>query len=306
MFLCLAYTYSYAQNDSKSPVYKDYQDNSQFKNFRKRRIIVGAWQINKLKTEGAIVVKLKTNNLAIEQLIKQEKKELAIEKQLEQFAVNKNTMLAYMENFNFCKVYFIYSGNSDSLLAGKRTGIFLDTNLRVDPSITMTEKFYLIAEKDFAYTSSIGFVPEASAKQLKETGNPIKMMAIVLKNKYGHQLKKPIPYATTEKSFINTKYTLPIKYIADSTGYTDSITYQINRTLLMTIKESPPAKPVYSIETRAGKSYISSSVKLSHGNLYEKLSSAVSRLNSELYQTLRKYPQPNLKRVKPEFIDFLY
>src|SRR4051812_12032576 len=83
---------SFAQMGVETPVYKDYKNPDQFESFRKKRIIVAAWQINTLKEEGALVVKLKTNNILIKELMKSGNKELALEKQLEQFATNRNIM----------------------------------------------------------------------------------------------------------------------------------------------------------------------------------------------------------------------
>jgi hypothetical protein len=63
-------------------------------------------------------------------------------------------------------------------------------------------KFYLIAETDYVYNSSIGFVPEDSATTIREKGNPSSdEFPIVVKNKYGHQLKSPFPYSVSKVVF---------------------------------------------------------------------------------------------------------
>ena len=293
--------YVSAQDGVEPPVYKDYKDPDQFEKFRKRRITVAAWQINMLKDEGAIVVKLKTNNILIDQLIKQGNHQLAIEKQLEQFAINRNTMFAYLENFTFCKIYFMYSTSSDSLLNGARQGIFLDTNLTVDPTIVMKEKFYIIAERDIAYSSSIGFVIEDSARYVKESGNPIRLMAIVLKNKYGHQLKAPFPYAIKEANFTAANYIFPIQYTPSPSGAT-SIAYTINRTFLQDLKTKPEQKVIKRNES--GR--ITTSVKLKKELTYEKLSNAVTQLNEDLKHLYQAYPKPDVTRIKSEVKLFLY
>ena len=172
---------------------KDYKDSDQYERFFRRRKLVGAWQINQLK-KGALVVRLKTNKTLINTLLKNGNTLLAEKKRLETLAMNLNISKAYRNSYDFSKVYFIYSNSSDSLLNGARSNIFLDSNLSVDPSIIMNEKFYLIAERDYVYNSSIGFVPEDSARAQIEGGNPTTQAGIVIKNKYGHQLKKPFPY----------------------------------------------------------------------------------------------------------------
>jgi hypothetical protein len=177
----------------------EYKDSKQFQDFYKRRNIVGRWQIKQLKN-GALCVRLHNNKTLIDGLKKMGKADLAAQKELEFLAINKNIVMAFTRYYNFSKVYFFYSTSSDTLLKGARSGIFLDTNLVVDPKIEMKETFYLLAEHDDAYNSSIGFVPEDTARFIKETGNPSKEAAMVIKNKYGHQLKDPFPFFVINKS----------------------------------------------------------------------------------------------------------
>ena len=198
LFLCTVSVS--AQEPSVTPEYKDYKNKDQFETFSKRRKKIAAWQIQQLK-QGALVVRLKTNKRLIDALLAKGETELAQLKAAEQFVINKHTMMAYLRHIKFCKVYFIYSNSSDSLLNNIRQGIFLDTNLRINPDIRLTETFYLLAERDMAFNSSIGFVKEDSAKYVSEHGNPIKEMGLVLKNKYGHQLKAPMPYYEQVKTY---------------------------------------------------------------------------------------------------------
>jgi hypothetical protein len=81
-------------------------------------------------------------------------------------------------------------------LNGARENIFLDSNLMIDPGIRMAETFYLTAQVDRVYNSSIGFVPEDSARFVRETGTSNNVDSyVIIKNKYGHQLKNPFPFA---------------------------------------------------------------------------------------------------------------
>jgi hypothetical protein len=174
---------------------QNYKVDSQYVNFRRYRNIVAAWQIHQLK-QGALVVRLQTGRKLAEALRQSGQLELMEEKQLEQRAINYNIYRCFTEHYRFSKLYFIYSDQSDSLLKGKRSHCFLDSTLKVDPSIEMKENFYLLAESDVLYNSSIGFVPESQARQVTEHGNPShRVYQIVLKNKYGHQLKNPIPHS---------------------------------------------------------------------------------------------------------------
>ncbi len=174
---------------------KDYKDAKTHEKFRKRRMAVSAWQINQLK-QGALVVRLKTSSHLINGLKKRGDDIQAEKARIEQLAINKNYMRAFLDKYSFSKMYFIYSNSSDSLLKGARSGIFVDTTMRVNPAISMSEKFYLLAETDFIYNSSIGFVPEDSAATVVEQGNPSSSEApVIVKNKYGHQLKDPFPFS---------------------------------------------------------------------------------------------------------------
>lgn len=222
---CLAGNFYFAQVGTEAPVYKDYKEPKQFDKFYQRRKLISAWQINQLK-EGALVVKLKTNNLSIDALTKSGNKMMARKKTLEMLAINLNLTRAYRSIYNFSKVYFMFSNYSDSLLNGQRKNIFLDTNLAIDPGIEMKENFYLLAETDDIYNSSIGFVPEDSAKLVSEHGSKTTAMApIVIKNKYGHQLKRPFPYLY---------YSFPISkpiYNENIVIYSESIPFNVTGNL---------------------------------------------------------------------------
>lgn len=203
VFPFFVFTLSGQDKGSGTP---DYKDNDQFNNYQKRRKAVAAWQINQLKT-GALVVKLKTNRLVIDALKKNGNALLAEKKRLETAAININVMRSYLYAYRFSKVYFIEASSVDTLLKGARTGIFLDTTLVENPEIRMTENFYLLAESDRIYNSTIGFVPEDSARFVKETGTATeKLYQVVLKNKYGHQLKPPFPFKATGRSASNKQY----------------------------------------------------------------------------------------------------
>ena len=170
LIFILSVAFSFAQEDDERFGDKDYKDQDQFEKFYRRRKIIGAWQINQLK-EGALVVKLKANSLAITALKKQGNMQLAERMRLEAAGINANILRAFKSNYTFSKVYFIYGSAVDSLLNGKREGVFLDTNLNVDAKIVMNEKFYLLVELDRLYNSSIGFVKEDSARFVKENGS---------------------------------------------------------------------------------------------------------------------------------------
>jgi len=280
--------FSMAQDDMR-PSDKDYKDKDQFERFYKRRVAIAAWQINELR-DGALVVRLKTNEMLIQSLLKQNQTSLALEKQLETAAINVNTMRAYINNYTFSKLYFMFSNSSDSLLNGHRKNIFLDTNLRIDPSIVMNEKFYLLAERDYAMNSSIGFVKEDTARFVKETGYGVKEMALIVKNKFGHQLKKPFPYFSSDRADIKIQagyvYNIPIF----------GTIIPVNVGIKGRLKEAKH----FDYQGHHLALFIPKYL------LYERISLSVSNFNEELKMFYRTKMSVGLEKQNPEIKPFLY
>jgi hypothetical protein len=229
-FLVSGFGFAQTGHDANS-VYrpKDYKDQEAFKNYGKRRKAVAKWQINQLKN-GALVVRLHSNQTLVESLKKMGKADLATQKEQESFAINKNIVKAFQRCYNFSKVYFFFGEHTDTLLNGTRSGIFLDSNLSVDPNIVMNEKFFMMLEKDDIYNSSIGFFPEDTAKFIKERGNITDHTDyLVMKNKYGHQVKAPFPVSAS--SFVEDAGSPVVyRYIGDKViQITIPKAYRINR-----------------------------------------------------------------------------
>jgi hypothetical protein len=194
LFFILFSIKTYSQNDGvKKPTYKDYKSDTAFKDFNKLRYKVAYAQINLLK-KGALLVRLKTNNRAITKLKAAGNIDLATNLAKETELENKIVMSAYKKEFNFCPVYFFYSDFSDTIRKGILTGVFLDSNLTINPSIACKASFFLIAEQDGIYNSSLGIIPESFAKHASENGSYARDAGIVLKNKYFLQLNKPFPF----------------------------------------------------------------------------------------------------------------
>lgn len=286
--LIFALTPTFSQNE------REYKDSQQFKNFRKRSQAVTTFQIRELK-KGALVVRLKTNQLLVNALLKSGDTILANEKQLEMAGTNVNLMKAFLNAYDFSKVYFIYPGSSDSLIKGARSNIFLDTNLRISPAILMNESFYLLAEKDYAYNSSIGFVKEDTAKFIKEEGYGVKEMAVVVKNKYGHQLKKPFPYFAAYRpdikiepvyvSMISINGT-PIPFNIGGFGKSAIRNSQNDATFMYQGKRLTTHIPKYLT--------------------YQRLSISIGNFNEELKLCYKKYGNRDTEKMNEEVKSFLY
>jgi hypothetical protein len=211
-----------SQSDRTSD--KDFQNKEQFKKFNKRSSSVASWQIQNLKY-GAVVVRLQNNKRKIDAYTKVGDLKNAIRVQAETQYHNRLIVRSFLNKFDFCKVYFIYAQNSDTLLNGARTSIFLDSTLKVNHSITMNESFYLIIEEDLVYASSIGFVKEDTAKYQVEKGSSHGYPKLVFKNKYGHQLKPPFPVHERGNMYLFVKRIQVRENIKTADGKDETITF---------------------------------------------------------------------------------
>ena len=183
----------------------DYKSQSTFDNFKIKRNWIACWQIQQLHS-GYLVLRLPSQRKAINLLLLKGDTAKAYRLAAETMQKNKHRIRAFLNDYTFSKVLFTYDFLSDSLKLGHTKGIFLDSNLTPLTQTAQENKFYLIAEEDFVYNSSIGFIKEDSATQINEQGYPIRKMALVVKNKYGHQLKGPFPYAVKDYVMSKTKH----------------------------------------------------------------------------------------------------
>lgn len=94
---------------------------------------------------GALIVRLQTNEKSINAYRQAGKNELADKIAAERNGLNQKIVDAFKNYFTFCKVYFIYAKNTGAL-SKEKSGIFLDGNLKPDTSIKLKEKYFLIAE----------------------------------------------------------------------------------------------------------------------------------------------------------------
>lgn len=192
--LILFYSVAGISQEGTTQKANNYKADSSFLKFNTLRFSVAKAQINLLKKEGVLLVRLKTNANTINRLKNAGNIDLATQVERETYLNNKAIVRAYNKEFNFCPVYFFYSNYSDSVKHKKLDNIFVDSTLSVNPSIVCNASFYLIAEQGSIYESSLGIVSESQAPYAIEKGIASKEMAIVVKNRYFIQLHKPFPY----------------------------------------------------------------------------------------------------------------
>lgn len=216
LFLCvllMSTLTSFSQDEGvKPPVVSEYKGDTTFANFHTLRFDIAKAQIVSLKKNGALLVRLKTNANTINRLKSAGNNDLATQVERETAIKNKIIILSYLQEFKFCPVYFFTSDYSDSVKHKNISGIFLDSNLVINPNIVCTASFYVIADNRSAIcNSSLGVVPESLANSSIERGAPEREVAIVIKNRYFIQLHKPFPYfqiKSSSQSFYNGKQTM--------------------------------------------------------------------------------------------------
>ncbi len=106
---------------------------------------------------GALVLRLKSYNNKITRLkelianpdVKDKDRE-KLEKELEttiseRDSYNNDLVAAFNDNYKFSPVYFMYDTSSVALKNGARKGFLLDENLRVDPTISISEDSVFMA-----------------------------------------------------------------------------------------------------------------------------------------------------------------
>ena len=157
--------------------------------------------------ENVLLVRLKSNIKKINALKEYGYVVEAKEFQNIQDVENKEIVKSFKEKFNFCDTYFFFSENSNLVRAKDFSEpIFLDDNLKIDPSISIPTDSFLIAEfghvmpdpgpyKDFyILDNEDGFNKRTSYW----AGPDFHFGALIVMNDQFVQMRRPFPrYART-------------------------------------------------------------------------------------------------------------
>ena len=140
--------------------------------------------------KGAILVRLHSKSMAAAAYEKMGNHDMAITVLKRQEDENRVIMHAFLNHFNFCKVYFFSSDSTANVLNKKRSGYFLNDKLQVDPSIILKEDFFITGEHgnpDFPLQNS-----DSSQHYAPDAG--LISDAFILTDDHFQQLPKPFPY----------------------------------------------------------------------------------------------------------------
>lgn len=149
--------------------------------------------IEELRNGGALVVRLKARTKAINAYRASGDVGVAKRMQEEDEKLNKKIVEAFVNEFRFCPVYFIYANQSRDLIKGNKV-VFLNSNLVADTNIAFNHINFLFVdygtsmlnESTSSYNYTIGNTTEGST--------PGSSQAYVILDKEFSQLHSPFPY----------------------------------------------------------------------------------------------------------------
>jgi hypothetical protein len=148
--------------------------------YKKLNKTISAQQVHTLKN-GALLVRLKTNEKRIEALRKANKKEEAEHLHSTTQSANREIIASFKKNFNFCAVYFFMSYDSENVTNKNWEAVsFVDENLSPLANQPQLPPVFFIAE--FGTTDT-------------ESGTG--MTGLIVKTPDFKQLNKPFPYFST-------------------------------------------------------------------------------------------------------------
>jgi hypothetical protein len=149
------------------------------------------YHIKALKN-GSLVVRLKSQDRKIMAYRASGNEKFADKLERELAAFNKDLVNAFINHFKFCDVFFIEPNDYGLVRNQIPSGYFLDENLEVDSSITMSFKGeYFFCEYSPVYAEALEDNNEARRKIV--TATPKLQEALVIKDEHLTQLLSPFP-----------------------------------------------------------------------------------------------------------------
>lgn len=162
---------------------------------------------------GAVIVRLKTNQKSVDAYRRNGQTALAERIAEEREKQNRKMYKAFLNNFLFCKVYFIYAHETEAFNNGNRA-LFLNENLQHDSTIVFTDTNYVFCEygsveafSDFSDykapakgTAALGATVDPASNSLQDSvtyrtsTSPATTSGLVFLDKSLHQLNRPFPY----------------------------------------------------------------------------------------------------------------
>ena len=182
---------------------------------RQNKRLYAEYAINRLYEEGAVLVRLHTRTKSLQAYEKAGYRKQANKIREKDKAYNLLLMNSFKENFDFCKVYFFFADDSKKVLAGEKSGCFLNDDLEVDESIVFEENYFLIIEVgDSNEEYNTLKAPEYRNKEfLPNRGAQTK--ALLVKDALLKQMPKTFP-SHVMRVHKNSRLPLKVSYMNDS------------------------------------------------------------------------------------------
>ena len=144
--------------------------------------------------DGALILRLKTNDKSIEQYRKSGRNDVAEKIIADNRKRNLDIANAFRAEFSFCKVYFMFTRDTRKFLAGD-TKVFLNDTLSADTTIQLKEKFSLFAEYGTVMANlRADEYHYSGVKKTKESSQPMSSSALFASDLNLNQLTEPFPF----------------------------------------------------------------------------------------------------------------
>lgn len=158
-------------------------------------------QLDSLKTNGAVVVLLRSKSRSVEAYEKAGNTALAADLMKQINKQNKTLYVSYKMGWNQCPVYFIYNHQLKELQNGVRSGIFVDSTMSTSNTITLTQPYFIILDYGSFYEVQNREYNDKPGKWKSDSyqnydpneGTPVKSDCIVVKDRYMKQFRYPFP-----------------------------------------------------------------------------------------------------------------
>ncbi len=150
-------------------------------------------QVKALKG-GTLLVRLHTRTKAIDLYRQNGQHAIANKIEDDQYQENKAIVAGFNEYFDFAKVYFFYADDTDKVKAGNVNGVFLNNQMKPDPTLVLELDTFLVAEFG-PLEGETRVIPGDTLVPLPDyVQGEVLERALVVRDKNFMQMRDPFPY----------------------------------------------------------------------------------------------------------------
>ncbi|MCB9256145.1 MAG: hypothetical protein H6579_03350 [Chitinophagales bacterium] len=141
---------------------------------------------------GALIVRLRSNSKKIDAYRSSGNTALADKLEQQQHDRNLAMLQGFKENFDFCKLYFIWADDYKRILDGENSSFFLNEKMEVDSTIRLNQNYFLFCDFGPVYVQALENQYDPKNKVVSST--PAFQEALVIKDLSLTQLLDPFPF----------------------------------------------------------------------------------------------------------------